>query len=134
MVSEDKQRNAFGPEVKDPETQRFHESEGVRIAREILASLAYDREKTIEILSIIDGHDTRKEPLSLNDKLVKDADKLWRFTPSCVKIAHRHFGFELGEYFRWLADRVEEWFFASEAKAMAREALNRARRELLNPH
>jgi hypothetical protein len=133
MVPEEKQRDAFGPEVKDQETRRFHETEGVRIAREILASLAYDKEKTIKILSIIDGHDTRKEALSLNDKLVKDADKLWRFTPYCVKIAHRHFGFKLGEYFIWLAERVEEWFFTAEAKAMAREALNQAKKELLNP-
>jgi hypothetical protein len=134
MVPEEKQRDAFGPEVKDQETRRFHETEGVRIAREILASLAYDKEKTIEILSIIDGHDTRKEALSLNDKLVKEADKLWRFTPYCVKIAHRHFGFELEEYINWLGERIEEWFWTPEAKAMAREALNRARKELLNPH
>jgi HD superfamily phosphodiesterase len=134
MVPEEKQRDAFGPEVKDQETRRFHETEGVRIAREILASLAYDKEKTIEILSIIDGHDTRKKALSLNDKLVKDADKLWRFTPYCVKIAHRHFGFELEEYINWLGERIEEWFWTQEAKAMAREALNRARKELLNPH
>ena len=134
MVPEEKQRDAFGPEVKDQETRRFHETEGVRIAREILASLAYDKEKTIEILSIIDGHDTRKEALSLNDKLVKDADKLWRFTPYCVKIAHRHFGFELEEYINWLGERIEEWFWTPEAKAMAREALNRARKELLNPN
>jgi HD superfamily phosphodiesterase len=133
MVPEEKQRDAFGPEVKDQETRRFHETEGVRIAREILTSLDYDQTKTAEILSIIDGHDTRKEPLSLNDKLVKDADKLWRFTPYCVKIAHRHFGFKLREYFIWLAGREEEWFYTAEAKAMAREALDEAKRELLNP-
>jgi len=131
MVPEEKQRDAFGPEVKDQETRRFHETEGVRIAREILASLAYDKEKTIEILSIIDGHDSRKEPLSLNDKLVKDSDKLWRFTPYCVKIAHRHFGFELGEYVVWLGKRIDEWFFTDEAKAMARESLDQAKKELL---
>ena len=134
MVPEDKQRDAFGPEVKDLETHRFHETEGARIAGEILASMDYDREKTAEILSIIDGHDSRKEPLSLNDKLVKDSDKLWRFTPYCVKIAHRHFGFELGEYFVWLSGRVDEWFFTDEAKAMARESLGQARKELLDPH
>lgn len=131
MVPEEKQRDAFGPEVKDQKTRRFHETEGVRIAREILASLAYDKEKTIEILSIIDGHDTREEPLSLNDQLVKDADKLWRFTPYCVKIAHRHFGFELEEYINWLGKRIEEWFWTPEAKAMARESLDQAKKELL---
>jgi HD superfamily phosphodiesterase len=133
MVPEEKQRDAFGPEVKDEATRRFHEKEGVRIAREILGSLAYDREKTDEILSIIDGHDSREKPLSLNDQLVKDADKLWRFTPHCVKIAYRHFGFELETYIHWLGKRIEEWFFTPEAKAMAREALNRAGEKLLPP-
>jgi hypothetical protein len=133
MVPEEKQRDAFGPHVKDRETQRFHECEGVRIAGEILASIDYPREKTREILSIIDGHDTRKEPLSLNDRLVKDSDKLWRFTPYCVKIAHRHFGFELKQYILWLGQRIEEWFFTSEAKAMAREALDQVKKELLGP-
>jgi len=134
MVPREKQRDAFGPTVKDKETRRLHETEGVRIAGEILHSLNYTAEKTTEILSIIDGHDTREEPLSLNDQLVKDADKLWRFTPYCVEISYRHFGFELGEYINWLGERIEEWFWTPEAKAMAREALNRARKELLNPH
>jgi len=133
MVPEEKQRGAFGPDVKDEETRRFHEREGVRIAREILTSLHYDERNTDEILSIIDGHDTRQEPLSLNDKLVKDADKLWRFTPDCVKIAYRPFGFELEEYIVWLSDRIEEWFWTDEAKTMARESLNRARKNLLHP-
>lgn len=133
MVPEEKQRDAFGPQVKDRKTQRFHESEGARIAGKILASLDYHRGKTREILSIINGHDTRKEPLSLNDKLVKDSDKLWRFTPYCVKIAHRHFGFELNAYILWLGQRIEEWFFTNEAKTMARESLDQAKKELLDP-
>jgi HD superfamily phosphodiesterase len=133
MVPEDKQRGAFGPEVKDREMQRFHETEGVRIAREILHSLDYDKEKTAEILAIIDGHDSREKPLSLNDKLVKDADKLWRFTPYCVKIAHRHFGFELEAYILWLGQKIDGWFFTDEAKDMARKELNRAGKELLTP-
>lgn len=133
MVSEDKQRGAYGPVVKDEETRRVHEKEGARIARQILNSLAYSLGKTDEILSIIDGHDSRETPLSLNDSLVKDSDKLWRFTPSCVEMGYRHFGFGLEEYIDWLGQRIEEWFFTTAAKAMAREALNRARKELLNP-
>jgi hypothetical protein len=121
MVPHEKQRDAFGPEVKDPETR-------------ILDSLNYNRAKTAEILSIIDGHDSRKEPLSLNDALVKDSDKLWRFTPYCVRISHRHFGFELKEYLRWLEERIEEWFFTEEAKAMARESLDQAKKGLLDPN
>jgi alanyl-tRNA synthetase len=61
MVPEEKQLCAFGPKVKDKKTQRLHEVEGVRIAEEILISLSYGEEKTREILTLIDGHDTRQE-------------------------------------------------------------------------
>jgi hypothetical protein len=37
--------------------------------------------------SNIDGHDTRLEARSLEDMLVRDADKLWRFTPAGIGIA-----------------------------------------------
>ena len=39
-----------------------------------------------EILRIIGGHDSRKEPISLNDKVVKDADKLSRYSKEYVVI------------------------------------------------
>ena len=98
-VPEGKQLSAFGPKASDKKTQRFHETEGVRIAKKILTRLDYDQNKTLEILSIIDGHDTRKEALSLNDQLVKDADKLWRFTPTGVDIdLGLNFNKRLGKY------------------------------------
>ena len=129
MVPEEKQLSAFGPKVKDKKTQRLHEVEGVRIADEILISLSYDEEKTREILTIIDGHDTRQEAVSLNDKLVKDADKLWRFTPTGVNIDHTRFCIPRNTYLDWLATMVDCWLFTREAKDMAHEALNKAKSE-----
>ncbi len=79
-VPQDKMLLAFGPKQKYPEIQRLHEVEGARIAREILARPGLEHLNVDEIATIIDGHDTRREALSLNDALVKDADKLWRFT------------------------------------------------------
>lgn len=126
MVPEKKQLSAFGPKGKDKETQRSHELEGVRIAREILTSLHYDERKTKEILDIIDGHDTRLKPLSLNDKLVKDADKLWRFTPTGVNIDHTRFDIPRETYLNWIAPMIDKWLFTPEAKNMARKALYEA--------
>lgn len=80
-VPQDKMLLAFGPNAKYPEIQRLHEIEGARIAREILARPGLDHLNAFEIVAIIEGHDTRREAISLNDALVKDADKLWRFTP-----------------------------------------------------
>jgi len=129
MVPEGKQSGAFGPEVKNHEVQRFHEIEGVRIAGEILSKLNYPEDEIHEILHIIDGHDTRLEALSLNDKLVKDADKLWRFTPIGVGIDHARFGIERFAYMDYLEDRVKDWFFTNAAEKMASEALTIARLE-----
>lgn len=131
MVPEERQLNAFGPRAKDKAAHRLHEVEGVRLAGEILASLNYDVNKTQEILAIIDGHDSRREALSLNDKLVKDADKLWRFTPIGVDIDHRRFGIELETYVTYLETRIDDWLFTPEAKNMAREALAEVKLRLL---
>jgi HD superfamily phosphodiesterase len=129
MVPEEKQLNAFGPKATDKAANRLHEVEGVRIAGEILASLNYDTAKTGEILTIIDGHDSRLDALSLNDKLVKDADKLWRFTSTGVTIDHQRFGIELATYLNYLSQKVEEWLFTPEAKEIARAELTRTRQE-----
>jgi len=71
---------AVGPNPRYPELQRAHEIEGVKIASEALDWLAFPRPVTDRILAIIDGHDTRKTAMSWEDAVMKDADKLWRFT------------------------------------------------------
>jgi putative nucleotidyltransferase with HDIG domain len=127
VVPEDKQRGAFGPNVTDNDSQRFHEVEGAKIAKEILESLKFSEEKTKRVMAIIEGHDTRQEALSLEDSLVKDADKLWRYTPIGVKIDHKRFGIEWGPYISYLETMVGRWFFTPEARKMAIEALTEAR-------
>jgi hypothetical protein len=127
MVSEERQLSAFGLKIKDKKTQRIHETEGVKIAQKILTGLNYDQEKIPEILSIIDGHDTRLEALSLNDQLVKDADKLWRFTPAGVDIDHTRFGIPRDSYMKWLDTVIDDWLFTPEGKEMAHTALGEAK-------
>jgi hypothetical protein len=127
MVSEERQLSAFGPKIKDKKTQRIHETEGVKIAQKILTGLNYDQEKIPEILSIIDGHDTRLEALSLNDQLVKDADKPWRFTPAGVDIDHTRFGIPRDSYMKWLDTVIDDWLFTPEGKEMAHTALGEAK-------
>lgn len=60
----------------------LHEIEGCNIAREILPGLGYDDELIGRVTAIIDGHDTRAEHYSIEDALVRDADRLWRFAPT----------------------------------------------------
>lgn len=123
MIPEEQQLTAFGPNMSNPDLRRLHEQEGARIALEILNRINYDPKKTDEIISIIDGHDSREVPLSLNDQLVKDADKLWRFTPTGVEIDHRRFDFVREVYLGWLKKRIGEWFYTPEARQIALQQL-----------
>ncbi len=127
FVPEEKQLDAFGPTAHDRETLRIHEVEGVRVAREILESLSYGEAETEEILSIIDGHDSRRDAVSLNDAVVKDADKLFRFTPVGVDIDCIRFGCTLDVHLDDLESKMSIWFFTSAAKDMALEALGELR-------
>lgn len=58
-----------------------HEKHGVDIAREILPGCGFDDEFITRVTDIIDGHDTRAESYSLEDSIVRDSDRLWRFHP-----------------------------------------------------
>ncbi len=124
MVPEEKQLGAFGPHPRDMETRRAHETAGAVIAREILGSLRYDPVKTGEIITIIDGHDSRDEALSLNDALVKDADKLWRFQPVGFEVDCARFGLDRRTHVEWLGRRINKWFFTDSAREIAREYLD----------
>ena len=69
---------AGAPVGWEPDITRRHEIEGARIAGEILDQVGYDPVRIALIQEIIDGHDSRTSAVSLEDAIVKDADKLWR--------------------------------------------------------
>jgi len=90
-IPEDKLAASVGPNPKYPELQRVHELEGVAITRPLLQKLQIPDVDPDTVLAIIDGHDTRKHAISLEDALMKDADKLWRFTPHGIATISRWF-------------------------------------------
>jgi HD superfamily phosphodiesterase len=97
-----------------------HEKEGARIATAILTELGFEQERIDTIVTIIDGHDSRLTALSLDDSLVKDADKLWRLTPHGVDTVMDWFGLDREQAHRLIGSRVHDHLFTDAAKAMAR--------------
>jgi HD domain len=93
----------FGPNMMQSDVRFLHESEGVRLSREVLEKTGWPEEIIAAVGEIIDGHDTRPDPKSLNDRLVRDADKLWRFTVTGVSVACDWFKMNPHQY----ADRLE---------------------------
>ena len=128
VPEEDHHRGLAGaPTGWEPEITRRHEVEGARLAGEILAQVGYDPERARRIQEIVDGHDSRTEALSLEDAVVKDADKLWRYTPSGVRIAHAWVDRTPEEFLDFLATRIDRWFFTDAARALAARTLERSR-------
>ena len=120
---------AFGPKATSPELNRKHEIEGVKIARHILTNLNYDTEKIDLIAEIIDGHDSRKESISLDDRIVKDADKLWRCSREGFNIDNERFEESYADGLNRLRKYLPGWFFTDAANKMANEELQKREEE-----
>lgn len=125
---------AFGPDmskVLDNDVRVLHEKYGVEIAREILLGLDYPAAVVEQVVAIIDGHDSRKEPRSRDDELMKDADKLWRFTTTGIAVACDWHKYTPARYVHYLEQEVRPALFTQAARELADERLALARRELL---
>jgi hypothetical protein len=80
-----------------------HETQGCEVARRVLPGLGYADEFIDRVCEIIDGHDTRQVAFSLEDALVRDADRMWRFDPVGIGMAGSWFSLTPAEY----SDRLE---------------------------
>ncbi len=120
QAPQDEVLTAIAPGGGRPDLVLLHEKEGARIAREILTRLGHDATRAEEVVAIIDGHDSRVEALSLNDALVKDADKLWRLTTHGVDTVMEWFGLSRDEAHRLIGSRVHGHLFTDVAGTMAR--------------
>lgn len=120
----------FGPNMMQSNVRIRHEIEGARLAREILLPLGFAPGTVEHVARIIEGHDTRKEAISPEDELVKDADKLWRFTVTGISIACEWFKMTPAQYADRLAREIEGQLFSPGAVAQARASLAQSRRVL----
>jgi len=129
LIPEEDQIGAFGPKVKKPRLQRLHETEGAKLARGILEELGHPEDRIREIEKIIDGHDTRTDSLGINDSVVKDADKLWRYTFEGFTIDYKRFNHSPEENLNWLIESIPGWFFTETSVRLAHEEANMRRTE-----
>ncbi len=103
-----------------------HERHGCDIAKEVLPPLGYDEEFVQQVVTIIDGHDTRPESHSIEDSLVRDSDRLWRFTPAGIALASGWFGLTPAEYTRRLRAEIVPELLTDAAVQMAEAELARS--------
>jgi hypothetical protein len=127
MIPADKILHAFGPNNKYPELTRQHELEGVEIAKNILTKLDFSPILIEKITAIIDGHDTTKIARSMDDALMKEADKLWRYTPHGIKTIQGWFNIPVSEVLDILENFVLPTFLTENGIMMAKIMLSTGR-------
>lgn len=107
-----------------------HEQFGCDIAREILPGCGFDDEFIARVTAIIDGHDTRPVSYSIEDSIVRDADRLWRFNPTGLGFSSEWFGVTPQQIRRQLEDKIMGEMITPAGRAMAEAELDRSIRIL----
>ena len=104
-----------------------HERLGCDVARRVLPPLGYAEDFITAVCAIIDGHDTRAEAYSLEDALMRDADRLWRFDHAGIALAAGWFGQHPAQYTDRLETEIIPELITDAALEMARADLTRSR-------
>jgi hypothetical protein len=126
-------RVAFGVRAWGEEAERLnriHEREGAVIARRILQSLDYPPPWIERIALLIERHDSGDRADSLEEGILKDADKLWRFSPVGFWKEIQRQGLDPEELYRFLSVRHGRWFFTPTAFKLAEEELRDRGKEI----
>lgn len=103
-----------------------HQKLGVDLAKKILEKINYNPKSIEEILEIIYGHDTREGFLSQNDGMVRDADKLWRYSKIGFWTDHRKISLSKKEHYETLKKNIDakDFFYLGKSKDIARKELS----------
>lgn len=97
------------------------------MARAILLDVGYPADEVEHIVRIVSRHDSRQDAECLEEAVVKDADKLYRFSREGFSVWAARFGLLEAEYLSELESRIERWFLTATGRRIARaEALARA--------
>jgi hypothetical protein len=103
-----------------------HEQQGCNVARRVLPGLGYSPDFVERVCEIIDGHDTRQVARSLEDALMRDADRLWRFDRAGIALASSWFAMDPATYTDRLATEIVPELITQAAVDMASADLNRS--------
>lgn len=112
--------------------RKRHQEEGVKLARKILNNANYPAELINHIIEIISQHDTRKGFLSKEDGIMRDADKLWRYSRAGLEADHRRRKEGFPAHLEKLKIKIEApgFFFSEMARKIALEELRINGKEL----
>lgn len=116
---------------KEYAIRRKHENVGVKLAREVLKKADYNPNLKKEILEIISRHDTRHGFISKNEGIMRDADKLWRYSKTGFWLDVKRFKEPQKKWYENARKKIElqDFFYSKSGKNIALHELRRRKEE-----
>lgn len=110
----------------------LHQAHSSKFAKQILTRVNYPIELVDSILDIISNHDTRLGHLSIEDDIVRDADKLWRFSKQGFWADVKRRNINPDERYKRMEKHLSNpnYLTLSSAKEIARQELNIRKKEV----
>jgi putative nucleotidyltransferase with HDIG domain len=135
QLAKEKRLSIFGKKISKKDIikiQKKHEKIGVKLAREILERVNYNPDLITEISEIISQHDTRKGFISKNEGIVRDADKLWRFSKKGFRADVKRFKVAPEHSYKRLKTEINlpNFLYSGNSKNIARQELEKRKKEL----
>jgi len=108
---------------KETEIKDLHMIRGEEFALQVLTQLKYDEEKIKVIAGIVRRHDYSDDfPNLIEEKIVRDADKLWRYSQKGFFLDVKRRGCTPQDWYGKLLKNFEKpnYFYTEQAKAIAK--------------
>ena len=124
---------AYGVRAKGKEADRLnriHEIRGAAIAQNILAEMGFESSLVNEITAIIKRHDSGINAYTLEEKVTRDADKMWRFSKIGFWTEKKRQALYAKELYDHLAKHHRSWFFTPTALQKSQAALQERLEEI----
>ena len=125
-------KGAYGVKARGVESERLnliHEKEGAALARQLLERNQYDPLLIDKITCIIQVHDSGEDIRSLEEAVVKDADKLWRFSEIGFSKEVERQGISPSELCRHLVKHHKTWFCTESAFEIAAGEIEKRKKQ-----
>ena len=112
----------------------FHMANGAKLAKNILVKLNYPGEFTDEIVGIVLRHDLKSNPKSVEESIVRDSDKLWRYSKKGFFLDVKRRSCQPIEWYNKLLENLskKDYFWLDISKDIALSELEKRKKEFSN--
>lgn len=133
-LSQEERMSIFGSKITpkaEYDIRIRHQEESVKLAKKILNTVKYPMVYFKDILEIISQHDTREGFLSSEDGVMRDADKLWKYSKVGFQADLDRNNFTFDFFYNKMLKNIDRknYFCFNSARTIAREELENRKRE-----